>query len=306
MKSVTAFQLICLAGALFGDPAPVLAGNDGSLPYKVTMTGYVVSPSDKSMPTGEVLHLKEHDKVLIGSLHWFNSTKLPNPVTVHAVGIDFVIPANANLRLAVGPEGGDIFTLSPEAIIYCEEPKNDTVKSLAHAATLGLTSLGGRLARDTQTCLVDSDGNQEFDKAFIVGTKKAEDRHMVDIAPVRYEPKLLDPVSGESRLEVEFFDGGVLNGPSLGMGLKVGGASTSFAALHFFPLNGLSSGRTRTTCCQAVKIKKLPMTVHFGSASIRIDAFDPKARTATATIISGFDVNGFVVESPPQMIYIFY
>lgn len=305
MKWGMAACALALAGCVL-QAGPAVAADKKNRPYDVTVTGYVVKPSGQSMPVGQDLQLREHDVVLKGDLAWFSATHLAAPVTVHALDLDFPIPAGATLRLAAGYQGGDLASLPKEARVFCEEPKHNTVKSLAFAATLGLSSLGSRLARDTRTCLVDSNGDATFDKGFIVGTKKADDRHMVDIEPIAYETKMLDPLPGDSRLEVEFLDGGALSGPGYRLNMIVDGKEEAFAALHFFPLTGAFMLRQRHQRVQGLKLSKLPMGIAFGSARIDTSAFDPETKVATARIVRDFGVNGFVVEPLPQYIYIYY
>lgn len=305
MKLGKAACALALAGCLV-QVGSAFAADKKNRPYDVTVTGYVVKPSGKSMPLGQDLQLREHDVVLKGDLAWFSATHLAAPVTVRALDLDFPIPAGATLRLAAGYQGGDLASLPKEARVFCEEPRHNTVKSLAFAATLGLSSLGARLARDTRTCLVDTDGNATFDKGFIVGTKKADDRHMVDIEPIAYETKMLDPIPGDSRLEVEFLDGGALSGPGFRLNMIVDGEQQPFAALHFFPLNGRFLVRQRHQRVQGLKLSKLPMGVSFGTARIDVSAFDPETKVATAQIVRDFGINGFVVEPLPQYIYIYY
>ena len=78
--------------------------------------------------------------------------------------------------------------------------------------TLGLSQLGARLAKETRLCLIDSDSNGDFDKAFLVGLKKKEDRFVVDMAPVPYTSHINAPMGENSYMEVVFYDGGMLNG----------------------------------------------------------------------------------------------
>lgn len=297
-----------LAGAL---AAPARAGeNEPKVPkvpaFDVVLTGYVVQPSGKSLPLGETKIVKEHDIVLSGSLFWFNTAKTTDSITIRAVDSDFTIPAGKALRLAARAVGGDLATLPSAAVTYCEEFRHDLVKGWAQLATVGIASLGARLQSDTMTCVVDSDRNGDFDKAFIVGTKRSEDRHLVDIAPVKYVSTYIDPVAGDSKLELEFLDGGMLSGPGFGMKLIINGQSASFAALHFFPLQGYSRARIRTNPYQGIKLKNLPWSVGLAGGQVEVTAFDKASKSATVRVVSDIGLRGFVIEPHPTYIYIYY
>lgn len=290
-------------------PAPVYPDPPKEVPdagpYQATLTGYVVQPSGKSMTVGEDHQLREHDVILRGKLSWFRSTRLPEPVVVHAMDVDFPIKANANLRLAVGLKGGDLATLGHKAQVFCDEPRNDARKAFAQLATAGLSAIGSRIARDTQVCLVDSDGNADFDEAFVIGAKKAPDRHLIAITPVPYTARTLDPIPGDSEMTVEFLDGGALSGPALNLAMKLDGRDVGAAAFHFFSL--LRAGiRVRIPSRNGLKPNKLPQPVFLGVAGLEIKAWDPAAKVATVSVTHDFGVAGFVVEYPPQMIFIYY
>ncbi|MEI6642968.1 MAG: hypothetical protein WCL10_13095 [Novosphingobium sp.] len=300
----TAAQFAAFALAWLGLSAvPAHAG--GNQPFDVTLTGYVVEASGKSMPLAKDVVLKEHDIVFSGKLAWFSTADLAGAVSFDAVGTKFAVAQDAVLRLAVGVRGGDLADLSKTARTFCDASRHNMAKGLANLATGGILSLGARLRSDTQVCLVDKDANGDFDSAFVIGTKKAEDRHLVAIEPVRYVPRTLTPIDGDSVLEVEYLDGGALTGPKFWLNMRVKGEKFQFAALHMFQLRGFSF-RTRVPITQSIKPTKLPTTFLFGAASLTVKKIDPVTRAATVDLLTDFRLDGFVIEPTPQTIYIFY
>lgn len=274
--------------------------------FNVVLTGYVVKPSGKSHPIGESLSLKEGDMVLSGDIFWFNVARASEPIAIRAVDTDFTIPANTTLRLAARALGGDLASLPAEAITYCEDFRHNQGKALVQLATGGIASLGARLRSDTQTCVIDTDRDGKFDKAFINGAKKGEDRHTVEIAPVAYRDTMFDPVAGDTRLEVRFYDGGMLSGPNFQLNLRLNGSNASFAALHFFRLDGGPVVRARVPIAMGFSAKKVPMQLNFGSGAIEVTGYDKATKTGTASVVRDFSLNGFIIEPLPTYIYIYY
>ncbi|OYW16100.1 MAG: hypothetical protein B7Z39_02820 [Novosphingobium sp. 12-64-8] len=277
----------------------------GSKPYDATLTGYVVQQSGKSMSLGEGVVLKEHDVVFRGKLAWFDTATLATPVTFTAAGGEFTVVQTAVLRLAAKVIGGDLETLPKGTRTYCDNNHHNTAKGLANLASAGLLSLGARLRSDTQVCLVDKDANGDFESAFVIGIKKPEDRHLVDITPVTYTDKMLTPIEGDSVVEVEYLDGDALSGPQFSINMRVAGEHFQFAALHMFALRS-GSIPMRVPSRQPVKAKKLPQYLSFGSAQLMAQAIDPFTRAATVDILSDFRLDGFVIQPLPQYLYIYY
>lgn len=302
LKTARRFAALILAGLALWS-APAHAG--GNQPYDVTLTGYVVEASGKSMPLAKDVTLKEHDIVFSGKLAWFSTADLAAPVSFDAVGAKFAVTQDAVLRLAVGLRGGDLADLPKTTRTFCDASRHNMAKGLANLATAGILSLGARLRSDTQVCLVDKDANGDFESAFIIGTKKPEDRHLVAIEPVRYVSRTLTPIDGDSVLEVEYLDGGALTGPKFWLNMRVKGEKFQFAALHMFQL-GRFGWRTRVPIAQSIKVAKLPTTFLFGAASLTVTKIDPVTRAATVDLLTDFRLDGFVIEPTPQTIYIYY
>lgn len=298
---------VAVSALLLAHSSSAIAAAGDPQKFDVTLTGLVVEPDGKSLPVGEEREVKEHDVIAQGKLSWFATAKLDAPVTVHAVDTDFPVAKETTLRLAASATGGDLATLGRGAITYCDELRTDRLKALGQLATLGLSALGSRLAKETQVCLVDGDANGDFEKGFIVGTKKAPDRHMVDVTPVKYTVTRFDPVAGDSYLQVRFYDGGMLSGPSLGLVLRINGGNVGFAALHMFELNRFGlAGRMRVPPYQGFKEKKLPLLLGFGPTRIRVLAFDKARKVGTVKLERDWTRSGFVIQYPPQVVYIYY
>lgn len=274
--------------------------------FNVVLTGYVVKPSGKTPAVGEVMELKEGDVILSGDVFWFNVAHASEPIAIHAVDSDFTIAANATLRLAARATGGDLDNLPGTALTYCEDFRHNQGKALIQLATGGIASLGARLRSDTQTCVIDSDRDGKFDRAFINGAKKNEDRHSVEITPVAYRDTMFEPVGGDTKLEVRFFDGGMLSGPNFQLSLRLKGSNASYAALHFFPLDRRASVRARVPNAQGFSLNKLPLPMNFGSGAVQVLFYDKATKTASASVVRDFSLNGFIIEPLPTYIYIYY
>lgn len=68
--------------------------------------------------------------------------------------------------------------------VYCAAPEKNRREQLGDARRLGGLE---RYHSETRLCLIDSENDGKFDKAFVVGTLDESDWHISDIAPIDYD-----------------------------------------------------------------------------------------------------------------------
>ncbi|MBL8651603.1 MAG: hypothetical protein JNL35_14525 [Sphingopyxis sp.] len=275
-------------------------------PYLVMTTGMVILPPVDPVKVGSERTVKEGDTIFRAPLGWFEYAVADSDVSVKIAELDWKIAANAKLNLVAGKGGGDLALLPATADIYCDEPKNDVAKDLLNGLTLGLSQLGARFAKSTRLCLVDTDSNGDFDKAFLVGLKKAEDRFLVPITPIAFKRFTNQPIDDKSFVEVVFYDGGMLNGPNFKVQPTVSGTPMGIAAINVMATMSPGARLIRIPMQQDIKRKKLPNRIIFGTARIEVKSVDAATKTATFRYTGDWIWSPFIPTYPTQIIYVYY
>lgn len=137
-------------------------------------------------------------------LGWLFHGRLAQRVSTQVMGVPVVVEPNETLRRAIRFEGGDLARFGEEAKVYCQAEKSDLAKSFFSSMTLGLSESANRFETETQFCMLDSDADDLFDHAFLIGTKRAEDMAALAIEPVGYsEYTAVDDFSRENFMRDE-------------------------------------------------------------------------------------------------------
>ena len=298
MMRVVAVLAACLS-------MPVVAAPAGPKPFTALTTGMVMLAPENPGVVGTERTMRENDEIFRARLGWFASATIAAGVTAHIADADWAIPQTALLQRAIVFAGGDLADQPRGSIVYCDTPKAGLAKGLLNGITLGLSQLAARFAKETQLCVMDSDANGDFDRAFLVGLKKPEDRKTVTITPVGYTTASDRPVDGDSYVHVRYLDGGLLSGPSLAMDARVGGVAQGLAGITM-RAGAAQSLPVFVPASQSVKLKKLPQSMRFGAAALTVTAVDPVAKTATVRLDSNFAWTPVRFRYPVQTIYIYY
>jgi hypothetical protein len=172
-------------------------------------------PPQVARQAGEERSVVPGDVVLTAPLGWLSAAILSQPVEVEIAGARESFGAGAMLLHALEARGGDLAQLPAAVRTYCGEERLSSARVAASALALGVSDLATRLRRNTRFCLVDSDKDDRFDRAFLVGTRRDEDRRMVTIAPTPLEIRINHPLGEGDRLEVMYGEAGLLNNPHM-------------------------------------------------------------------------------------------
>ncbi len=275
-------------------------------PYTVSTTEMGILAAEQPVAIGTNQNIKENDVIFKAPLVWLISAKLENDVAIKIADLEWKVSKESLLQFSFDHFGGDISILSPKSNIFCDDWRRDQAKVLANSLTLGLSQLGARIAKDTRLCLVDEDLNNEFEKAFLVGLKKPEDRFMIKIDGVKYQAEENRRISDADYVYVKFYDGGILNGPGFEISIIKNGIPVQISSLKMIGPEGLNAAPVLVRATQNIKLKKLPFKITFGKAAITVTEFDAVSKIAKIQYDSDWEWSPIGIIYPTQYIYIYY
>lgn len=276
--------------------APAHAGQ-----YRVSLAFRVILPPDQPHLAGEERSITPGDTVMTARLGWFHTATVANDVRIEIAGVDETITPSSLLLRTIRATGGDLSTLSKQARIFCGELRTNQVANTAGALTLGLTSLATRVARQRRFCVVDTDADSRFDHAFLVGAKRSEDQHMVEIAPTPYSEARNQPSGPEDRIEIRYSGGSLLGRANFPVNFIIGGNRQVIAEM----LTGDERGIVRTRANPNFRSDRIPVTLDIGSARLTVLAFDSQTKTARIRYDHDFRMTPVAVTFPAQTIYVY-
>lgn len=282
-------------GALAADPAPKLKNKS----FQISGPRLVLAPGEAPTTLGTTLHVREKDVIFSAPIGYRNAAELLEPVTASVAGLQLTMEAGAVLAEHTA-KGGYLADLPADALVVCEEPKQDLAKSLIGAVTLGLTSLGARYSAWTQLCAVDADRDGSIEKLFLAGAKQPEDRVFTEIAPARIAVSSSKPIP-DSRVDVVYFDGGALNSENVEFQVYMRGAKLTLDRVYFSDDPADKGARWYTP----IKAKKLPHPIVYGASSLTVLSVDAASKTAEVRPESGFAPTEINWRLQPQYIYVY-
>ena len=316
-----AMTAAALAGVMWAGQAAAQGKPPAAKPkgFAVEFSSYVALPPESPSKIAESRTVREKDVILSMPIAWEDRATVPAGFRVRVAGADWDIKSDARLTRAISVSGGDLAALPDGAITYCGEMFRKNGAVAATLLTLGLSDLTSQLSSWLQVCAVDSDADGRFDKGFLVGTKRAEDRRLVEVEPVAYTVIRNDPVP-DSRLDVVYYDGGGLNSENFEFHLFLEGKKQQFAGLTFrdnLPPAGAEEDRKVAKAREAVtpsrlqwyfpvKKKKLPQRFTVGNAVFTVTAIDGVAKTAEVAVDKDPTVFPFALWYQGTPIYIYY
>jgi hypothetical protein len=153
----------------------------------------------------------------------------------------------------------------PEAVFCEEEQKASVGKIMTGQMLFGLVGALRGTRLNTRYCVFDSDGDQRFDHAFLIGAKGTEGRAPFVIPPARYALIEGIELGGESVARLRYV-GPAGGKDSISVDLEVSG---------FGMMRDLAEPRT------VIPIAKLPAYKVINGAVVTVLAYDPKTMEAT-------------------------
>jgi len=148
----------------------------------------------------------------------------------------------------------------PEAIFCEDEQKGSLGKAMTGQMLFGLVGVLRGTRLNTRYCLFDSDGDQKFDHAFLLGAKGKEGRAPFAIPPVRYA----------------LVEGIALGGDSLVRLRYVGPAGSKDSIAFDLEVSGFGQMRDIAEPRHFVPIAKLPAYVVIQGAVVTVLKYDPR------------------------------
>ncbi len=267
--------------------AVLLSGCAAQPYYASPATKMMLPAAGKQQPLGETSILPDQP-LLETPVGFREAARLAAPAKGSVVGKAFAF-VPGDILGATRLSGQSAGLLAPRAATFCGQSNVDAAKTLLSASTLGLTSLLNKTGNSAQVCLVDSEGDNQFDQALLVGIKSVKDAAPVAITPTAYERLENSPMAGESYARI------VYRGKT---GLIGGHISFDLAVVE----NGtrLYFDNVRTT----VDLKELPKTVTLMGATFTVQSYDPADGRIRVNILRGFQQGSYGISTTTRTQYI--
>ena len=284
-------------------PAPPPPAGQAPAPsgksYVALTLPQVLLPPAQPIAAGTERVLQPGDTLFAAHTGFMMAATLDQDMSLSIAGKAASLPRGTLvLRSLAG--GGDIGTLPKGRSIYCADPQYDSSKGIASLLTLGLSSMGTRLAKTTQFCFVDTDSDKKFDRAFLVGTKRPEDRVTIDIQPTAFSSQLNMPTPGGAEVSFVYRGQRLLAGP--GFELRYSGAAGNLAGIRHMGEDGKLA---LTRSLVGIKLDKLPQTITLATAKVTVLSVDPATRAARVRIDQDIRLTPFKLTYTPQTIYVY-
>ncbi len=241
------------------------------------------------------------DVVLKTAIAFEDAAVLDADITVNLAGIDSTILKTDVLR-GVTLKGGDIAALPEGSRIYCAEGRPIDKKLRPKKEGEGRDSGKRRIEYFAAPCLVDTNADNSFDRALLIGAKWQEDRKTVEIPDTPYEAFENKPLN-DSYFTVTFQKGGLLQGHILKPAMTLNGVTTT--ADGYF-LNKPDSEKQKIYKHKRAARKTYPYGVKYGEAKIALMGYDRENKKLTLKVEKDFALSPMGPYYAPQYIYIAY
>lgn len=285
---------LALAGmALAAAAAPAHAGQ-----YRVEVSGIVILPSEETHAPGLERSIAPGDILMRAPLGWADAATISQDVSLEIAGLRETISSDAMLFGAASARGGDLAGLPEGRRIYCGEQRVNAVGAVAGIATFGLTNIGSRVARVRRFCLADVDSDGRFERAFLVGAKRAADQHMIEIAPVPYEAAVNRPIGPGNFIQVRFGAGGLLGNPLIFIDYFRGNILQPIDDLY------TGEGRAMIRTRAATAFRTTPRGFAIGPAQFTMLSFDRQTKAARIRYERDFSLTPVNVGFAPQTVHV--
>jgi hypothetical protein len=293
------FRLIKTRGlALAGMALAVAAAPAHAGQYRVEVSGTVILPPEETHAAGLERAIVPGDIVMRAPLGWADAAAIRQDVSLEIAGLRETISSDSMLSGVTSARGGDLAGLPEGRRIYCGEQRVNAIGAVAGIATFGLTNIGSRVARVRRFCLADLDADGRFERAFLVGAKRAADQHMIEIAPVPYEAALNRPIGPGDFIQVRFGAGGLLGNPLIFIDYFHGNILQPIDSLY----TGVGRDTVRTRAATA--FRTTPRAFAIGPAQFTVLSFDRQTKAARIRYERDFSLTPVNVGFAPQTVYV--
>ena len=295
MSVLSTLRRFALAGlALAAAATPAAAAK-----YQVAVGGMVILPPEQTHASGLERTFAPGEVVMRAPLGWADSALVSREVVVEIAGIRDTFVPGVYLHGTTRAVGGDLASLPAGARIYCGEVRVNAVGAAMGVATFGLTNIGSRVARIRRFCLVDGDADNRFERAFLEGTKRREDQHMVEIAPVPYEAAQNRAIGPGDFIQVRYGAGGLIGTSQIFVDFYSGNIQQPIESLY----TGVGRAPVRNRAGTA--FRTVPRQFAIGDARFTVLAIDPETKAARIRYESDFALTPVYVGFRPQTVYVY-
>ncbi len=285
---------------------------------RVTVSNFVVLPGIRGLAEGEIRDFGPAESIIDLPLAWPVVAHLEAKTEVVVHGLRFRYRPDVQLAKAVEAVGGDLATLPPGALIACwgdhewADLKRDNPELTA-------AQLATKVYSNPKPCLVDSDNDGSFDRAFFSEQKIAADRTSVAISPAPYRIVANEPAR-EWRLSLAIFAEFMIETlqyyvfqqgawyPLIQTDLPENAAP---AAIRNDPAARKQWNRTHTTSVLGTVYfdsPSFPSTIEFGNGRLTLLKYDRKTKRITVRLDrmpQGFAVKPIPDDGPMMWYYSF-
>lgn len=242
-------------------------------------------------PAGEERTVVPGDEVLRTRVGYSSAARLATPLSLTIAGLPLNLPAG-QLMLEGTARGETRDRVGHDAKVFCGPPM-ESLPRPPHTEP--------RYRDPTFLCLVDGNGDQAFDAAFLVGARQPADIVIMNIPALRYMSDNNLPLPG-SEAWVTFEQGAPLQGPVLEFHVSMFGRPAAIRGVNivvqghrqFFPVE------------RTVRRSAYPHTIAFGDAQIAILDYVPEGRHLRLRVDHPFEIAPMQLESlGPNFIFIY-
>jgi hypothetical protein len=219
------------------------------------------------------------DEILRTRIGYAATARLAAPMSAVVAGTTLQLPADADL-IEARPRGATRRTVGPNARVFCASPHS--------AATKGSSNVEQPEARSTVSgspCLVDADGDHQFESAFLLGAQIPSGRSLPPL-PSRapYSESTNVPLP-DSYAWITFERGAALQGPVLELHVNLFGRAPAIRGIRvridgderFFPIE------------RTVRRSTYPHTITFAGAQVEILGYTSEGRHLQVRVAHPFE-----------------
>jgi hypothetical protein len=267
--------------------------------YQVATSGMVILPSEAPQAAGLERTVTPGEVLLRAPLGWADAALVSQDVVLEIAGVRETIVSGAYLFGTTSARGGDLATLGSDARIYCGAQSVNAIGAAMGMATFGLSNIATRVARVRRFCLVDADADNRFERAFLEGTKRADDQHMIEIAPVPYEAARNRPMGPGNFVQVRYAAGGLIGTSQVFVDVYVGNAMQGIDAIY------TGGGRSPVRSRAMTGFRTAPRPFQIADARFTVLSIDPETKAARIRHESDFALTPFSLSYRPQTVYVY-
>jgi hypothetical protein len=292
-KLIKARGLGLAAMALAAAAAPAHAEQ-----YRVELSGTVILPPEETHAPGLERAIAPGDILMRAPLGYADAATIRHDVSLEIAGLRETISSDSMLFGATSARGGDLAGPPEGRRIYCGEQRVNAVGAVAGIATFGLTNIGSRVARVRRFCLADLDSDGRFERAFLVGAKRRDDQHMIEIPPVPYEAAANRPIGPGNFVQIRYGAGGLLGNPLIFVDYYLGNILQ--------PIDSLYTGEGRATIRTraATAFRTTPRQFAVGPAQFTVLEFNRETKAARIRYERDFALTPVNVGFAAQTVYV--